>query len=383
MNSSERKIVCFHLFNDYSGSPKMLNMVLKGLLCKGESIELVTSKGGVLDELSAYSNLKRYAYSYRFSTNPVVTMLRYGRVQLYTFFFAFRYIFCKNTVFYINTLLPIGPALAGRLMGKRVVYHYHENAFAKGAFYKALAWGMQKLAHEIICVSAYQASFLKRKKGVSVVPNALPTEFVSRLHPNAEAAFERKTVLMLSSLKEYKGTREFIELANRLPQYKFVLVINDTQENIDKYLSDNNLTNIKGGGNLTIYPRQEDVTSFYNAASVVVSLTNPKLVVETFGLTPLEAMSAGLPVIVPNVGGIAEMVENGVNGYKTDVQDLKQIQMQIGCMLTDKALYTTLSKAALKRSEKYKSAETLSLLIKSIENGKEQLKDTISPNRCI
>ena len=41
---------------------------------------------------------------------------------------------------------------------------------------------------------------------------------------------------MLSSLKEYKGTREFIELAERLPQYKFVLVINDTQENIDRYL---------------------------------------------------------------------------------------------------------------------------------------------------
>lgn len=244
---SKKRIVCFHLFNDYSGSPKVLNMVLKGLLCKGESIELVTSKGGVLDELNAYPNLKRYSYSYRFSTNPVVTMLRYSWVQLYTFFFAFRYIFRKNTVFYINTLLPIGPALAGRLMGKRVVYHYHENAFAKGAFYKTLAWGMQKLAHKIICVSAYQASFLKRKKGVTVVPNALPTDFVSRLHPDAEAAFERKTVLMLSSLKEYKGTREFIELANRLPQYKFVLVINDTQENIDKYLSDNNLTNIKGG----------------------------------------------------------------------------------------------------------------------------------------
>ena len=106
---------------------------------------------------------------------------------------------------------------------------------------------MQKLAHEIICVSAYQASFLKRKKGVTVIPNALPTEFVSKLYPDAEAAFERKTVLMLGSLKEYKGTREFIELANRLPQYKFVLVINDTQENIDKYLSDNKLTNIKGG----------------------------------------------------------------------------------------------------------------------------------------
>ena len=49
-----KQIVCFHLFNDYSGSPKVLNMVLKGLLEKGENIELVTSKGGVLDELNSH-----------------------------------------------------------------------------------------------------------------------------------------------------------------------------------------------------------------------------------------------------------------------------------------------------------------------------------------
>ena len=58
-----KQIVCFHLFNDYSGSPKVLNMVLKGLLEKGENIELVTSKGGVLDELNSHPNMKRYSYS--------------------------------------------------------------------------------------------------------------------------------------------------------------------------------------------------------------------------------------------------------------------------------------------------------------------------------
>lgn len=362
---NKKCIVCFHLFNDYSGSPKVLNMVLKGLLGKGKKVELVTSKGGVLDELNTHPGIKRYSYPYHFSANPAVTMLRYTVIQLYTFFFAFRYLFRKDVVFYINTLLPVGPALAGRIMGKRVVYHYHENAFIKGAFYKVLACCMQKLAHEIICVSAYQASFLKRKKGVTVIPNALPTEFVSKLYPDAEAAFERKTVLMLGSLKEYKGTREFIELANRLPQYKFVLVINDTQENIDKYLSDNKLTNIRGG-NLTIYPRQIDVAIFYNAASIVVCLTNPRLAVETFGLTTLEAMSGGLPVIVPTVGGIAEMVVDGINGYKTDVQELDIIQKQIRRMLDNKVLYHSLAKEALKCSEKYKSAENLSLLMKSI-----------------
>lgn len=238
-----KHIVCFHLFNDYSGSPKVLKMVLEGLLKKGYQVDLVSSSGGVLDELLHYNNLHKHSYPYKFSNNTLLTLLRYSVVQLYTFFLSFRWLFCKDVVFYINTLLPLGPALAGRMMGKRVVYHYHENAFVKGAFYKTLAVLMQKLAHEIICVSRYQASFLKRTRGVTVVPNTLPKEFLDKLKYEPEAAFARKTVLMLSSLKDYKGTREFIQLSQRLPEYKFVLVINDTQENIDKYLSNSDLLN--------------------------------------------------------------------------------------------------------------------------------------------
>lgn len=362
-----KHIVCFHLFNDYSGSPKVLKMVLEGLLKKGYPVDLVSSKGGVLDELLSYKNLRKHSYPYKFSNNPLLAMLRYSLVQLYTFFLAFRWLFRKDVVFYINTLLPVGPALAGRLMCKRVVYHYHENAFVKGAFYKTLAALMQKLAHEIICVSKYQASFLKRTNGVTVVPNALPKEFTDRLVFNPEAAFDRKTVLMLSSLKEYKGTREFITLSQRLPDYKFVLVINDTQKNIDKYLENNNLTNIKGGGvgNLTIYERQSDVIPFYNSTSLVINLTNPQLAVETFGLTPLEAMSAGVPVIVPTVGGIAEMVEDDVNGYKIDVQNLDAIESKIRQMFEDEQLYSRLSNNAMQYSKRYNPCDTLKQIIYS------------------
>ena len=338
-----KHIVCFHLFNDYSGSPKVLKMVLQGILDKGYRVDLITSKGGILDELTGHANLKRVSYSYRFSVNPVVTMFRYLGVQLYTFFIAFRYLFQKQTVFYINTLLPVGPALAGRIMGKKVIYHYHENAFAKGLFYKVLAAVMQKLAHKIICVSQYQRSFLGRKSGVCVIPNALPKEFTSRLHPDAEAAFGRQTVLMLSSLKEYKGTREFIELANRLPEYRFCLVINDVQENIDSFFYK---YNIFCSQNLIIYPRQNIVVSFYNEASIIINSPYKKLSVETFGLTALEAMSAGLPVIVPTEGGIAEMVTDGENGYKIDVQDLNKIVEYIHLLLSDQELYNKLSNNA-------------------------------------
>ena len=96
------RVICFHLFNDYSGSPKVMKMVLEGLLKKGYRIDLVSSKGGIFDELH-YQNLHRHSYPYRFSNNPAVTMLRYCGVQFYTFLLAFRWLFCKGVVFYINT----------------------------------------------------------------------------------------------------------------------------------------------------------------------------------------------------------------------------------------------------------------------------------------
>ena len=356
-----KHIICFHLFNDYSGSPQVLKIVLEGLLKKGYQIDLITSTGGALDELLYYKNLSKYSYPYRFSNNPIVTMLRYCMVQLYTFILTFRWLFYKDVAFYINTLLPVGPALAGRIMGKRVVYHYHENAFVKGTFYKVLATIMQKLAHEIICVSEYQASFLQQKKCVITIPNALPQNFVNRLTPNFKTAFERKTILMLGSLKLYKSPLEFIELAKRLPQFVFVLVISDTKENIDIFIEKYKINVYK---NLTIYPRQNDVVPFYNQASLVLNLSDKKQVVETFGLTALEAMSAGLPVIVPTEGGIAEMVVDGENGYKIDVQELDKIANAIKKILSDKELYTLLATNALKYSEKFNAGNMIGQITK-------------------
>lgn len=325
-------------------------MVLEGLLKRGVTIDVVTSRGGVLDELAEYQGIKFHYYPYKFSENGLATLVRYVLVQLYTFFLAFRWLFKKNITFYINTLLPVGPAFAGKLMGKKVVYHYHENAFAKGRFYKFLAAVMQKLADEIICVSAYQAKFLNRKSKISVIQNALPSEFVEKLAPNISAAFERQRVLMLGSLKLYKSPLEFITLSQKLPQFCFELVINDDKENINQFLAEHHVIIPK---NLIVYPRQNDVAKFYNQASVVLNLTNSEMCVETFGLTALEAMSAGLPVIVPTEGGIAELVTDGVNGYKIDVKDLNKISDCICKILKDKKLYIRLSENALRSAERY------------------------------
>ena len=345
-----KNIVCFHLFNDYSGSPQVLRTVIEGLLERGYHVDLVTSRGGVLDGLEGKENLRLRQYDYRFARNMAIRAMRYAWVQLMVFFIALGYMFKKDTVIYINTILPVGAALGGRLACKKVVYHYHENAHAKSTAYRILAKIMQLIASDIICVSQYQRSFLRRKTRVHITPNALKKDFTDKLVPDSERAFENQRVLMLGSLKAYKGTDEFIALARSMNKFRFELVINDSQENIDNYMKKKDIIQPK---NLTIHPRQEDVTPFYNHASLVLNLTNRKYAIETFGLTALEAMTAGLPVIVPTVGGIAEMVTDGENGFRIDVQDIEKIEQHIEKILRNKFFFVNLSKNALAKSRLY------------------------------
>ena len=351
-----KKIAAFHLYNDFSGSPKALKTVLEGLLDKGCQVDLITSEGGVLDELTGHQRLCRSTCGYSFSENHFKTAIRFAWAQVKLFFMALRYVSDKNVVFYINTIMPVGAALAGRLTGKQIVYHYHENAYARGRMYSLLASMMEKLADRIICVSDFQRSLMIRQESVHVVPNALAPSFVARLNSDPDRAFGIRTVLMISSLKLYKGIPEFIDLASRNLHFRFRLVLSDIPENISEFLVKEGLVIPQ---NMECYSRQTDVTSFYNEASVLLNLSRKDMVVETFGLTVLEAMTAGLPVIVPTVGGISELVEDGVNGYRADAEHLDKISALINNMLSDRHLYVHLSLGALQTSKIFSAAMTV------------------------
>lgn len=54
---------------------------------------------------------------------------------------------------------------------------------------------------------------------------------------------------------------------------------------------------------------------------------------ESFPLTILEAMSAGIPVIATNVGGLPEMIENGVNGFLINPGDSSALSQKISEVL--------------------------------------------------
>ena len=120
-------------------------------------------------------------------------------------------------------------------------------------------------------------------------------------------------------------------------------------EEIDKFFS-----KIKFPENLTIFPAQNNVHSFYRKADLVLNLSHPDKWVETFGMTALEAMSYGIPVIVPTVGGIAELVEDDYNGFKVDASELNYIQGIIKDLSIDHNLQTGLSKNAKVKSKQFR-----------------------------
>ena len=158
---------------------------------------------------------------------------------------------------------------------------------------------------------------------------------------------------MLSSLKGFKGVNEFCILARIMPQYKFTLVLNDSEENCRQFKSANDCNSIT---NLSIYSRTSDVSRFYNDSSIVVNLSDKRKVIETFGLTIIEGMAAGLPVIVPSVGGPAEMVKDGENGFIADVENLPLIKKRIDYIFSSYEIYLQMSKRAFDSAKNFTEA---------------------------
>ena len=111
------------------------------------------------------------------------------------------------------------------------------------------------------------------------------------------------------------------------------------------------------------------MVEFYKKASLVLNLTNKNLAVETFGLTALEAMTSGLPVIGPTEGGIAEIVKDGVNGYQIDCHETERIAQRIREMLSDKKHYMLLAEGAAETAKNYSEEAVIKAVMGILEEG--------------
>jgi len=71
---------------------------------------------------------------------------------------------------------------------------------------------------------------------------------------------------------------------------------------------------------------------------------------EGFGLTPLEAMACGSPVVATRVGAFEELVADGETGHLVDVEDLDAITAGVEHLLSDPETRAAWSRAAQARA---------------------------------
>ena len=81
--------------------------------------------------------------------------------------------------------------------------------------------------------------------------------------------------------------------------------------------------------------RLEEMPKLYAASSVCVY---PSSVSEPFGLTMLEALSSGKPMVVTKTGGMPEIIKDGINGFIIPVKDFESLASRINCLLGNKEL---------------------------------------------
>ena len=72
---------------------------------------------------------------------------------------------------------------------------------------------------------------------------------------------------------------------------------------------------------------------------------------ESFGLSALEAMACGVPVVAAGVGGIVEVVDDGVTGTLHPVGDVKAMGASALRLLRDPAHWQRVSAAAVARAK--------------------------------
>ena len=77
----------------------------------------------------------------------------------------------------------------------------------------------------------------------------------------------------------------------------------------------------------------------------------PSEMYETFSFATLESFALGKPVIGARIGGIPELIDNGIDGLLFEPKDVKDLKKKIDYLLSDKELVVEMGRNARKKVE--------------------------------
>ena len=256
----------------------------------------------------------------------------------------------RPDVIHLNSSKAAGlGALAARLEGvPRIIYTAHGWAFNEARpFYQRLLLRMAAeatiyLAHETICVSAAikrdisPIAFAGHKLAVirngieCAAPGMLRAEARHALLPGHESA---RWVGMVSELHPTKRVDDaidaFVAVAAKHPEAILVVVgEGERRQNLERMIAERGLAE-----RVFLLGFVADAAQYLQAFDVFLHTA----LSEALGYVILEAGCARLPVVATNVGGIPEILENGVSGILVPARSPVAIAAALDTMLRDPA----------------------------------------------
>jgi len=247
---------------------------------------------------------------------------------------------------------------AKKVSGKYLVIHVHATEFDRGGgnninqyVYDIEKRGMEE-ADKIIAVSNFTKQKIINHYGISsdkisIVHNAVEFEnyAVEQMH---ELKKNKKIVLFLGRLTLQKGPDYFVSAAKKVlefyPEVVFVVAgSGDMEHSIIKKVAE---MGISDKFIFTGFLHGKDIKKAYHMADLYVMPS----VSEPFGITPLEALTCGTPVLISNQSGVSEVLTHCL---KTDFWDVDEMTNKIVSVLRYDELKNSLKNNGLQEVQKF------------------------------
>lgn len=220
---------------------------------------------------------------------------------------------------------PAGIA-AKQASGKPLVIHVHATDFDRsGGSVNPNVYAIEKqgmdAADRIITVSNLTRNIVIEKYGIDpqkviTVYNAVEPYQHENESPGVKG-FDEKIVTFLGRITMQKGPEYFVEAAHRVLQkmdnVRFVMA--GSGDRLNKMIRRAAQLKITDKFHFTGFLKGDDVFRMFRMSDVYIMPS----VSEPFGISPLEAMQAGVPVIISRQSGVSEILSNAI---KIDFWDI-------------------------------------------------------------
>ncbi|MET3107075.1 phenylacetate-coenzyme A ligase PaaK-like adenylate-forming protein/glycosyltransferase involved in cell wall biosynthesis [Oxalobacteraceae bacterium GrIS 2.11] len=255
------------------------------------------------------------------------------------------------------------------LSGRRVIFHLHGGAFTEfvenlSPFYRRLAIATLNCCDQILCLTTPVQAWL-----ANLVP-AVPVQWwpnpvsADLLKLNAPAEQREPLVLYLGALVSYKGLIElldaFVVLHTLDPTARLVLGgSGPEQTRLQTIVTDLGLDDcVQFLGWIGL----EEKKSWLQRARVLVLASHT----EGQPMVLLEAMASGVAVVSTNVGGIPDLISDGVHGLLVPPQDVAALSKALTTIWQDGELRVRMVAAAHELVSTRHRADQVCLALKKL-----------------